>query len=41
MVGAIDTDHPVQTLHFPTFLNGDNMPEDTYVLDEINQRFQG
>jgi hypothetical protein len=24
----------------PTFLNVDNVPEDTYELDEINQRFQ-
>jgi hypothetical protein len=23
-----------------TFLNVDNMPEDTYKLDEVNQRFQ-
>jgi hypothetical protein len=26
--------------HYPTFLNVDNMPENTYELDEINQRFQ-
>jgi hypothetical protein len=25
---------------YPTFLNVDNVPEDTYELDEINQRFQ-
>jgi hypothetical protein len=41
MVGAFDTDPPVQTLqHYPTFLNVDNVPEDTHELDEINQRFQ-
>jgi hypothetical protein len=41
MVGAFDIDPPVQTLHhYPTFLNVDNVPEDTYELDEINQRFQ-
>jgi hypothetical protein len=26
--------------HYLTFLNVGNMPEDTYELDEINQRFQ-
>jgi hypothetical protein len=26
--------------HYPTFLIVDNMPKDTYELDEINQRFQ-
>jgi hypothetical protein len=39
MVGAFDTDPPppVQTLqHWPTFVNVDNVPEDTYELDEIN-----
>jgi hypothetical protein len=41
MVGAFDTDSPVQTLqYYPTFLNVDTVPEDTYELDEINQHFQ-
>jgi hypothetical protein len=41
MVGAFDTYPPVQRLqHYPTFLNMDNVPEDTYELDEINQGFQ-
>jgi hypothetical protein len=41
MVGAFDTDPSVQMLqHYPTFLNVDNMPKDTYGLDEINQHFQ-
>jgi hypothetical protein len=32
---------PVQMLqHYPTFLYVDNVPEDTYELDEINQRFE-
>jgi hypothetical protein len=36
MVGAFDTDAPVQTLqHYPAVLNVDNVPE-----DEISQRFQ-
>jgi hypothetical protein len=31
MVGAFDADPLVQTLqHYPTFLNVDKMPEDTY-----------
>jgi hypothetical protein len=34
MVGAFDTDPPVQTLHYRTFLNVANVPE-----DKIN-RFQ-
>jgi hypothetical protein len=34
-------DTPVQMLqHYPTFLNVDKVPEDTYELDEINQRFE-
>jgi hypothetical protein len=37
MVGAFDTDPTVQTLqYYPTFLNVDNVPEDTYELDGIN-----
>jgi hypothetical protein len=40
MAGAFDTDPPVQTLHYPTFFNVDNVPKDTYELDEVNQRFQ-
>jgi hypothetical protein len=41
MVGAFDTDPRVQSLqHYPTFLNVDNVPKDTYELDEIKQRFQ-
>jgi hypothetical protein len=41
MVGEFDTDPPVKTLqHYPAFLNVDNMPKNTYELDEINQRFQ-
>jgi hypothetical protein len=41
MVGAFDTYPPVQMLqHWERFLNVDNVPEDTYKLDEINQRFQ-
>jgi hypothetical protein len=34
MFGAFDTDPTVQTLqHYATFLNVDNVPEDTYELD--------
>jgi hypothetical protein len=41
MVGALGTDLHVQTLqYYPYILNMDNVPEDTYELDEINQRFQ-
>jgi hypothetical protein len=41
MIGAFDTNNPVQTLqHYPTFSNVDNVPEDNYELDKINQRFQ-
>jgi hypothetical protein len=41
MVEAFDTPPPTQMLqHYPAFLNVANMPEDTYELDEINQRFQ-
>jgi hypothetical protein len=41
MVGTFRTDPPVQTLqHYPTFLNVDNVPENTYELDEINKPFQ-
>jgi hypothetical protein len=40
MVGTFDTDPHVQTILYPIFINVDNMPEDTYELDEINQRFQ-
>jgi hypothetical protein len=41
MVEAFDRDLHVQTLqHYPTFLNVGNVSEDTYELDEINQRFQ-
>jgi hypothetical protein len=32
--------HAVQTLQYPTFLNVDNVPEDTYEVDEINHCFQ-
>jgi hypothetical protein len=38
VVGAFDTDPPVQTLqHYPTFLNVNNVPKGTYELDELNQ----
>jgi hypothetical protein len=40
MVGAFDADPPVQLLQYPTFLNVDNVPEDTCELDEINRCFQ-
>jgi hypothetical protein len=41
MVGAFVADPPVQMLqHYPTFLNADNVSNDTYELDEINQRLQ-
>jgi hypothetical protein len=34
-------EHLIQTLqHYPTFLNVDNVPEDTYESDEINQRYE-
>jgi hypothetical protein len=41
MVRTFDTDPSVQTLqHYPTFLNVYKVPEETFELDEINQRFQ-
>jgi hypothetical protein len=41
MVTAFSMDPPVQTLqYYQTFLNVENVPEDTYELYEINQRFQ-
>jgi hypothetical protein len=41
MVGPFNTDIPVHTLrHYRTFLNVENVTEDTYELDETNQRFQ-
>jgi hypothetical protein len=36
----LQTPPPGQTLHYPTFLNVDNVPEDSYELDEISQHFQ-
>jgi hypothetical protein len=41
MIGKFDTDPTVQTVqYYPTFLNVDKVPKDTYKLDEINQCFQ-
>jgi hypothetical protein len=41
MVIAFDTDPTVQRLqHYQTFLNADNVPEETYELNERTQRFQ-
>jgi hypothetical protein len=43
MIGAFDTYPHVQSLQNeidPTFLNVDNVPEDTNELDEVRQRFQ-
>jgi hypothetical protein len=41
MARSFHTDPPVQMVKYhSTFLNVDNLPEDTNELDEINQRFQ-
>jgi hypothetical protein len=41
MGGVLDTDSPIQMLqHYSACLNVDDVPEDTYELDEIKQRFQ-